>query len=470
MKKTLKATISVAVAAIVSLSCLAVTACGGGDDFGSQEYEAFDPDKQYQLDFLGWGSVAEQRNFQYMINQFMKDNPNVKVFYNAISDTTTYSQNLINRANNLPDVFYVPDWDYIKWADSGRLVDFEKYLDDDEINQMWQKSIDIFRYDEATKTVGTGDKIYGLPKDLGPLALVYNKDLMEKLIDDYKLDVELPSATEPMTFTEFTAYLENFKGLKVDKDTVIPLAYYDVQAAVYSNNADFYTDDSATTSAINSDNFIDAIQFVADLSTKGLAAEYSEAASGSSFSKFASNTYLFTWMGPWDIATFWEGLSFEFDVIPAPKGDAEGARSCAPIGTVAYGVSAASKNKAAAVKLAKYLACSEECAKYNYKLGQAMPNIKDMAKTDWINNVELTGVKQYPQSKQVFVSVVDDETDDNIYGKSRPYYYTYDKTAYNKLMDQFNSVWSGLKTAREVITGYASTYQTELTKTRNLLG
>lgn len=45
MKKTLKATISVAVAAIVSLSCLAVTACGGGDDFGSQEYEAFDPDK-----------------------------------------------------------------------------------------------------------------------------------------------------------------------------------------------------------------------------------------------------------------------------------------------------------------------------------------------------------------------------------------------------------------------------------------
>ena len=221
MKKTLRATIGVAVAAILSLSCLTMTACGVGDNFGSQEYEAFDPDKQYQLDFLGWGSVAEQRNFQYMINQFMKENPNVKVFYNAISDTTTYSQNLINRANNLPDVFYVPDWDYIKWADSGRLVDFEKYLDEEEINQMWQKSIDIFRYDEATKTVGTGDKIYGLPKDLGPLALVYNKDLMVKLIDDYDLDVELPSATEPMTFTEFTAYLENFKGLKVDKETVI---------------------------------------------------------------------------------------------------------------------------------------------------------------------------------------------------------------------------------------------------------
>lgn len=466
MKKSLKATIGVAVAAVLSLSGLFM-GCGG-NNLGSQEYEAFDPDKQYQLDFLGWGSVAEQRNFQYMINQFMLDNPNVKVFYSAISDTTTYSQNLINRANNLPDVFYVPDWDYIKWADSGRLLDFEKYLDDDEISKMWQKSIDIFRYDEATKTVGTGDKIYGLPKDLGPLALVYNKDLMLQLIDDYDLDVELPSATVPMTFTEFAAYLENFKGLKVDNEAVIPLAYYDVQSAVYSNNANFYTDDSATTSAINTDNFIDAIQYVADLSTKGLAADYS--VSGSSFSRFASNTYLFTWMGPWDIATFREGLSFEFDVIPAPKGTAEGARSCASIGTVAYGVSSASKNKAAAVRLAKYLACSEDCAKYNYKLGQAMPNIKSMATNDWVNNVELTGVDQYPQSKQVFVSVVNDETDDGIYGKSRPYYYTYDKTAYDKLMDQFNSVWAGLKTAREVITDYAATYQAELTKTRNRLG
>lgn len=467
MKKSLKATVCIATAAVITFSGLMMAGCGG-DDFGSQEYEPFDPDKQYEVDFLGWGSVAEQRNFQYMINQFMKENPNVKVFYDAISDTTTYSTNLMNRANNLPDVFYVPDWDYIKWADSGRLVDFEKYLDEDEISQMWQKSIDIFRYDEKTKTVGVGEKIYGLPKDLGPLALVYNKDLMVKLIEDNDLDVDLPSSTEPMTFSEFKAYLEKFKGLKVDNEKVIPLAYYDVQSAVYSNNANFYTDDSATKSAINTDNFIDAIQYVADLSTSGLAADYS--VSGSSFSKFASNTYLFTWMGPWDIATFWDGLSFEFDVIPAPKGDAEGAKSCASIGTVAYGVSAASKNKAAAVRLAKYLACSSDCAKYNYKLGQAMPNIKSMALNDWVDNNELAGVHQYPQSKQVFVSVVDDETDDNIYGKSRAFYYTYDRTAYDGLMDKFNSVWAGLKTAREVITEYAATYQNELTKTRKRLG
>lgn len=121
------------------------------------------------------------------------------------------------------------------------------------------------------------------------------------------------------------------------------------------------------------------------------------------------------------------------------------------------------------MELAKYLACSEECAKYNYKLGQAMPNIEEMAVNDWVNNVELDGIYQYPQSKQVFVDVIN-EADDNIFGKSRPYYYTYDKIAYDALMDKFNDVWAGLKTARQVIEEYEETYQQELTKTRQRLG
>ena len=48
-----------------------LTACTPGAQT-SQEYEPFDPDKEYEIDFLGWGGVAEQSNFQYMINQFMK--------------------------------------------------------------------------------------------------------------------------------------------------------------------------------------------------------------------------------------------------------------------------------------------------------------------------------------------------------------------------------------------------------------
>ena len=189
--------------------------CGGDVNSSQDEIEEFDPNKSYQIDFLGWGGVAEQKNFQTLINKFMDEYPNVKVFYDAISDTTSYSTNLVNRANNLPDVFYVPDWDYIKWADSGKLLDYSEYLSEEEISKLWPASIDIFRFDEKTKTVGTGDKIYGLPKDLGPSAIVYNKTLMQQLIEEYHLDASLPSTTEPMTFSEFKEYLKKFKGLKV---------------------------------------------------------------------------------------------------------------------------------------------------------------------------------------------------------------------------------------------------------------
>lgn len=440
---------------------LAVSGCANNTT-ESQGYESFDPNQQYTIDFLGWGGLAEQKNFQTLINEFMKVHSNVKVFYDAISDTTTYSTNLVNRANNLPDVFYVPDWDYIKWADSGKLLNLKDYLSESEINKMWPASVDIFRWDSSKKTVGTGEDIYGLPKDLGPSAIVYNKTLMQQLIEEYKLNVSLPSTTNPMTFTEFKAYLANFKGLKVDGEKLTPITYYDVQSAVYSNNANFYTDDSATTSAIKNKNFVDAIQFVADLSLSGLASDYASANTSTAFTKFASQECLFSWMGPWDMATFWEGLSFEFDIMPVPKGDADDSKSTVTIGTVAYSVSSQSKNKAAAVELAKWLACSDESARMNYQLGQAMPNIKDMAENDWVNNVGLTGIKTYPASKQVFVDPI--KTTSTMTGKNRAYYYTYEKTAYDDLMDRFNSVWSGQETAESAINAYADTFQSRLTK------
>lgn len=453
--------------AVVTIPAALASCGGGGGDIDNDVYEEFDPNKEYKIDFLGWGSLGEQANFQKMIGKFMKENPNVKVFYNAISDTTAYSNYLVNNANTLPDVFYVPDWDYIKWTDAGKLLNLKRYLDEDEISKMWDKSIDIFRWNKETKTVGNGEDIYGLPKDLGPSAIVYNKTLLTQLIDEYSLGISLPSTTDPMSWDEFKTYVGKFKGLMVDGTRIIPLTHYAADIAVYSNNANYYTDDSATTQAINDPNFIQAIQFVADLSISGLAADYAEAGASTAFTKFAQQQSLFTFMGPWDMVDYWDGLSFEFDIMPVPYGPAAGAKSTTTIGTVAYSVSAASENKAAAVKLAKWLACGEEAATMNYQLGQAMPNIKSMAENEWVNNVGLEGIKQYPQSKQVFIDPI--KGNDKVEGKSRPYYYTYEKTAYDDLMDKLSPVWAGTKTAQDVLTGYASTFQEKLTKMHNYL-
>ena len=91
-----------------------------------------------------------------------------------------------------------------------------------------------------------------------------------------------------------------------------------------------------------------------------------------------------------------------------------------------------------------------------------MPNIQDMANNQWLNNVGLEGIKTYPVTKSVFLDPV--KGTETMAGKSRPYYYTYEKTAFDDLMDKLNPVWAGTKTAREAILAYAGTYQDKLDK------
>ena len=146
------------------------------------------------ISFFGWGSAEEQENFQELVNAFMEDNPDIEVVYSAAS-SDSYMNVLKNKGKNLPDVFYIPDYEFMQWADSGKLLALDEYLSDEEINGMWDLSIDMYRYDRDEYKLGTGD-LYGLPKDLGPYPLVYNKDLLKasklyEKIDNISLGIGL---------------------------------------------------------------------------------------------------------------------------------------------------------------------------------------------------------------------------------------------------------------------------------------
>ena len=65
----------------------------------------------------------------------MEENPKVKVVYSA-TDSGTYMNTLKNKANNLPDVFYMPDYEFMQWADTGKLLALDNYMTDEEISSM----------------------------------------------------------------------------------------------------------------------------------------------------------------------------------------------------------------------------------------------------------------------------------------------------------------------------------------------
>ncbi len=416
------------------------------------------------ISFFGWGSAEEQSNFQALVDQFMIDNPDIKVAYTA-SASDSYMTTLKNKGNQLPDVFYMPDYEFMQYADSGKLLALDSYVTEQEISSMWDLSTKMYRYDRDTFKLGTGS-LYGLPKDLGPYAICYNKDLLKSIIKDKNLDISLPDPNVPMTWDQFIKYLQAITGDYNNKN-IYGIGYYELMAAVYSNNADFFSADGKK-ETISDKNFVDAVQFIADLSTKyRVAPSADEQSSQNSFQRFLNQGCVFTFMGPWDCKQFWNDLTFEFDLMPTPVGPAEGAKSTSWVGSVAYAVSAKSTKKEAAVRLAKYLACSEKSNIMNYQLGQAIPNIREYAENQYINGEGLSGRQLMPENRKLFVDIV--RGNEYIQGKNRVKYFVYDNTFIEDLEDNLNTVFQGNQTADEFIKSYANKYQKGLDESNNYL-
>ena len=470
MKKQLLKIVSLS--AVTFLTCLGAAGCNGNSDDGKTVVK-----------FFGWGKAPEQRNFQIMVNAFMEDNPDVKVVYECV-DPSNYDTALQNRIKSLPDVFYMADYSFNKWVNTGRLLDISSYVSEEERSKIWPVAINMYQYDLETQTLGKGPGLYGLSKDLGPYSIVYNKTMIKKIFEEKGMTPRYPDPSTPMTWGEFSQYLEDLKYINESGERIWGIGSYEIMHAVYSNNADFWTED-VRTSRIGEKNFADAIQFISNLTRDGLAPSYVDMKASNAYSKFINQTCLMTFMGPWDLAAFWQDTNFEFDVMPTPVGTAEGAVSTSWIGSVALSCRKFSEKEKtkeeAAVRLAKYLTIGDRCAKLNYQLGQAQPNNMEIAKNDWVNNKDLdietiksvannadwaknltTEKIQQPASKQVWVDITSANNQIRYHNRAR--YYLYNESLFENLIKELNSgvIFEGKDNAAEFCANYNSTFQEAL--------
>lgn len=469
-----------------------LVACGGGgdDDTGS-----LDPSTKVTITFYGWGDTEEQNNYTQLINQFMAANPNITVAYTCDS-STVYMTTLMQSANNLPDMFYMPDEDFMQWVSSGVLKDISSYVTEQELSTIWEHAVDeyYFNMDDYTLGKSEGAGLYGLPKDLGPFTLVYNKGLVASKISQYNLDTEIYqgtttwaqhinsklSATVPMTWQEFRAILK-----KIDQDpndNFYGITHYELDSAIYSNNASYF-DDTASTSKIAEKNFTDALQFVADLHlVDGVMPSAANQTSTNGYQRLLNGTAAFSFMGPWDNAAFWKSFPGEYDILPVPyNGENPNAKSVTWVGSMGYCISEKANNAKtqACIKLAKYLCMDEEAQRDFYALGQQVPNIVDMAMGEYLtdsegrlanNSVIIDGVAtpmntaSKPVSRSVWVDTIDGDDSDNISGKTRPCYYTYQSDWESVFLTYINDqgLWTGARTAAEICSAYNATFQDKL--------
>lgn len=414
--------------AVLGLSSLVLGACGNsnnssGDDSGSKE-----------ITFMFRGGEDEKKAYETAIKQFEEENDvSVKIIATDADQYATKLQAAIS-GGNMPDVFYVEQSNLMAYVDNGVLLDITDEIEnsDFDLSNIWEYGVNSYRYDG--EKVGSG-ALYGLPKDVGPFALGYNKDMFKEA------GIDLPDTDTPYTWDEF---VEVSKQLTKDSDGDGNLdqwatgfnVNWSLQAFVWSNGAD-WINEAKDTVTVDTPEFAKALQWFADLqNVHELTPSISDAQTLDTYQRWMNGEIAFFPVGPWDMSTY-AGLDFEYDLMPWPAGST--GESATYIGSLGIGVASKTKHPEEAVKLVEYLSASEEGQQQLVDAQIQIPNLIDMAE-EWASDTD-----SVPNNKQEFIDIVQD------YGRALPVATTYNAEWYDEFFINIQPVLDGDQTAADYL-------------------
>lgn len=192
---------------LVLMVSVILTGCGGNNNASSGSNSGGeatanagknDSKETKNLTFMFRGGTDEQKAYEGVVKKFEADHPNVKVKI-VVTAADQYATKLKASitGNSVPDVFYFESGDLKAYVNSGVLLDLTSYVENNpniDLNNIWKYGVDLYRYDGTM--AGQGN-LYGMPKDVGPFALGYNKTMFEAA------GIPLPDKDKPYTWDEF---------------------------------------------------------------------------------------------------------------------------------------------------------------------------------------------------------------------------------------------------------------------------
>lgn len=406
--------------ALMGVAAVVLSGCSG----------AAPADGDRTITFMGWGSDEEIQTFRTMIGQYEDKYPDVTVDYVTVpaADFSTKLQTMI-ASNQTPDVFYLAPENVMPYADAGIIADLSEFVGDNELfdaDNVWEKAIDMYRYDGTTPGEGAA---YGLPKDISAFGLAYNKDLFDAA------GITAPTVEKPWTWDEFEDAAKTLTtGTGADK--VFGTGSYSLESAVWSNGGDWLNADH-TKVTVTDPAFVEALQWVADLSlVDSVAPTPEEQSSMGDYDRFVSGKLAMTGVGTWAQGGLNATTDFTWDIMPWPVSPATGEEAIW-YGGVGFAVANSSDDKSDASNLAAYLAFNEDAQRTNIEKGQAVPNLKDLTESEYLTS------DAAPANKAEFVRIIDG------YGRRATQTYTYNSEWFTLFNSNLASVWGGEQTAEE---------------------
>lgn len=383
-------------------------------------------EEQVEIQFAGWGDPSEKEVFTELVKSFEEKNPSIKVDYLHIpSGDYVGKMNTILAGGNAPDVFYVPDGDFGRWVGEGLLMPIDDYVEESDIDMsdMWESGLSRYRYDGSANGQG---ELYALPKDIGPTVLFYNKELFEEN------NVSFPDPETPMTREEL---LETAKELTITENgntTQYGMGPIWWEGFVLTSGGNFLSDNKQEFVG-TSPEFIDAIQFIADLTNKeGVIPNAAALSDMDDGQMFQTGRLAMMMSGRWMVPQF-RDLNFDWDVAPLPETEWGGTS-----GSVGLGIYQQTKHADAAYKLVEFLG-GQEGQKEQSLMGFSIPSFKSMASTDVFLQPE-----EKPEHAEVFIKAVETQV-------AGPWTELPNAKWFDLLTQGLDPVWEGKESAEEAL-------------------
>lgn len=373
--------------------------------------------EQNTIKFSSWGSQSELVVLKGLINEFEKENPDLKVEFIHIPQNYFQKLHLLFASNLAPDVIFINNIYAPIYIKAGLLEDLSPYFSDDLKN-------DVF-IDQALKTFTYSSKIYAIPRDISNLVIYYNKDIFDKKGIPYPnknwtLNDLLKTAQKLTDSTTF--------GINFEDESLYWLYYLE------SNGGGILSDDSKEI-IINSAKSIEALQFYSDLVNKyKVAPSKAQIASMTTAQMFMQGKLGMYLGGRWMVPKFRESIKFNWDVVNFPASE----KNKILIDSSGWAISEKSKNKENAARLIKFLSSKESIEKFS-KSGLIVPARYDVAESQ-----EFLSPNLKPKNSKVFIDMIK-------YSKPTPTNANYQQI--NDILNEaIEPVFNGDKKAKEIMT------------------
>ena len=330
-------------------------------------------DSREVIQFASWGSKSEVAIIKPILEQFEKENPEIKVDFMHIPQNYFQKIHLLFASNTAPDVIFINNHYLPVYANAG-------LLEPVQANSNF--------YPKALEALSWRNTLYAVPRDISNLVVFYNRDLFRKK--------SLVSPSDDWTFDDFVKTAQKLThsgvwGISFEEDTLFYLPY------LMSNGGGILSDDLSRI-IIGDQESQKGLQFYANLRKKyHVAPLKSESASATMAQLFLQEKLAMHLSGRWLVPKYREEAHFDWDVVPFPKGEAG---SVVPLDASGWAISKSSEHKISARKLVDYLASKESIEKFTQS-GLIVPARRDVAESVYFLD------NQKPRNARVFLNVIE---------------------------------------------------------------